>query len=73
MKKVSFSNFRKNASAILDVVELGEEVEILRHGKVVARLVPPGPARKRPAWKKAGLKLVTKAPSLAQAIIEDRR
>jgi len=73
MKNVSFSNFRKNASAILDLVEQGEEVDILRHGKIVARLVPPGPSRKQPAWKKPGLKLITKAPSLAQAIIEDRR
>ena len=72
MKTVSFTDFRKNASTYLDLVEKGEEVEIQRHGKVVARLVPPvsrGPL----AWKKPGLKLVTKAPSLSQAIIEDRR
>ena len=72
MRTVSFTDFRKNASSYLDLVERGEEVEIHRHGKVVARLTSPGP-RQEPAWKKPGLKLVTKAPSLSQAIIEDRR
>ena len=73
MKTVSSTDFRKNASAFLDLVEKGEEVEIERHGKVVARLVPPSAARSEPAWRKPGLKLVTKAPSLTKAILEDRR
>jgi len=72
MKTVSFSNFRKNASSYLDLVEKGGEVEIQRHGRVVARLVPPE-TRREPAWRKPGLKLVTKAPSLSKAILEDRR
>jgi antitoxin (DNA-binding transcriptional repressor) of toxin-antitoxin stability system len=72
MRKVSSTDFRKNASTYLDLVEKGAEVDIQRHGKVVARLVPPG-TRDEPAWRKPGLKLVTKAPSLSRAIIEDRR
>jgi prevent-host-death family protein len=72
MKTVSFSNFRKNASSYLDLVEKGGEVEIQRHGRVVARLVPPG-GRGEPAWRKPGLKLITKAPSLSKAIVEARR
>ena len=72
MKTVSFTVFRNNASSLLDLVEKGEEVEIQRHGRVVARLVPPGP-RQEAAWRKPGLKLVTKAPSLSKAILEDRR
>ena len=72
MKTVSFTDFRKNASSFLDLVEKGEEVEIRRHGKVIARLIPPV-RRGEPAWKKPGLRLVTKAPSLTQAILEDRR
>jgi prevent-host-death family protein len=72
MRIVSFTDFRKNASTYLDLVEKGAEVEIQRHGKVVARLVPPG-ARSEPAWRKPGLKLATKAPSLSEAIIKDRR
>jgi antitoxin (DNA-binding transcriptional repressor) of toxin-antitoxin stability system len=72
MKIVSFTDFRKNASTLLDLVEKGGEVQIQRHGKVVARLVPPV-SREEPAWKKPGLKLVTKAPSLSKAVLEDRR
>lgn len=72
MRTVSFTDFRNNASSFLDLVEKGEEVEIRRHGKAIARLVPPV-SRKTPAWKKPGLKLVTKAPSLSKAILEDRR
>ena len=72
MKVVSFTDFRNNASSFLDLVEKGEEVEIHRHGKVVARLVPPV-SRQGASWKKPGLKLVTKAPSLSKAVLEDRR
>jgi len=73
MKTVSFTDFRSNASSFLDLVEKGEEIEIQRHGKVVARLVPPAVNEQEPAWKKPGLKLVTKAPSLSKAVLEDRR
>jgi prevent-host-death family protein len=72
MKTVSFTDFRNNASSFLDLVEKGEEVEIQRHGKVVARLVPPV-SRKDPAWRKPASRLVTKAPSLSKAVLEDRR
>jgi prevent-host-death family protein len=72
MKSVSFTKFRNNASSFLDLVEKGEEVEIHRHGRVVARLVPPV-SRRQAAWKKPGLKLITKAPSLSKAVLEDRR
>jgi len=72
MRVVSSTDFRKNASTYLDLVEKGAEVHIQRHGKVVARLMPPN-TRSEPAWRKPGLKLATKAPSLSKAIIEDRR
>jgi prevent-host-death family protein len=72
MRRVSFTDFRRNASGYMDLVEKGGAVEIQRHGKVVARLVPPS-AGTEPAWRKPGLKLVTKAPSLSKAILEDRR
>ncbi len=72
MRIITSTDFRKNASAYLDLIEKGIEVEIQRHGKAVARLVPPGP-RGEPAWRKPGLKLATRAPSLSKAVIEDRR
>jgi len=72
MKIVSFTDFRKNASTYLDLVEKGAEVQIRRHGKVVARLVPPGGGRE-PAWRKPGLKLASKGSSLSKTILEERR
>jgi antitoxin (DNA-binding transcriptional repressor) of toxin-antitoxin stability system len=72
MRIVSFTEFRKNASTYLSLVEKGAEIQIQRHGKVIARLVPPG-ARGEPASRKPGLKLAGKAPSLSKAILEDRR
>jgi prevent-host-death family protein len=37
---------KTHLSALLAAVEQGEEVEITKHGRVVARLVPPTPARR---------------------------
>jgi prevent-host-death family protein len=41
---------KNKLSALLDLVERGEEVTITRHGKPVARLVPP---RGRPSREEA--------------------
>ncbi len=40
MHIVPLSEFRANTSAMIDLVEQGETVRILRHGKPVAELVP---------------------------------
>jgi prevent-host-death family protein len=51
MHTLPLSEFRANASAMLDLVEQGETVRIMRHGKPVADLVPvrdgaaPAPAQ----------------------------
>ena len=53
MQTVALSEFRAHASAMIDLVEKGETVRILRHGKAVAELVPckaDKPA-KVPHWK----------------------
>ncbi len=54
MQTLSVSEFRAHASEMLDLVERGETVRILRHGKPVAELVPvaPGAAEAQPAWKR---------------------
>lgn len=54
MLAVPLSEFRANASAMLDLVEQGESVRILRHGKPVAELVPtrPEPQGPSPSWKR---------------------
>ena len=40
MKEVTTSEARATLSALLDAVELGEEIVITRKGKRIARLVP---------------------------------
>ena len=72
MKAISFTEFRKHASTILSEVEQGETVEILRHGKAVARIVPVTDA-KVPAWKIPRPMLSIKGVSLSKTIIEERR
>lgn len=72
MKKVTFTDFRENASSYLDDVEDGQSIRISRHGKVIAEIVPPSDDKDLPAWKKEGLQLTTKGAGLSRAIIEER-
>lgn len=73
MKKVNFTDFRENASSYLDDVEDGQTIQISRHGKVIAEIVPPSEDKGLPAWKKEGLRLTTKGAGLSRAIIEERK
>jgi len=41
VKEIGAFEAKNTLSALLDLVERGEEVTITRHGKPVARLVPP--------------------------------
>jgi prevent-host-death family protein len=41
MKEVGAFEAKNRLGQLLDLVEQGEEVVIIRHGKAVARLVPP--------------------------------
>ena len=54
MLSIPLSEFRANASAMIALVEQGETVRILRHGKPVAELVPAkaAPADAVPSWKR---------------------
>lgn len=77
MHTLSLSEFRANASAMLDKVEKGDTVRIMRHGKPVADLVPARvnePARV-PSWKRPIQPLQYEradGKTLAQLIIEER-
>ena len=73
MKTVTFTEFRKNASGVLDLVEKGESIRVLRHGKAVARIIPAETREAQPAWKRPGLRLVTPGASLSRAVLEERR
>ncbi len=43
MQKVSVRDLRYRFSAIEDALRQGEEIQITRHKRVVARLLPPEP------------------------------
>jgi prevent-host-death family protein len=77
MRTIALSEFRAHASAMIDLVEQGETVRILRHGKPVAELVPAKPEapEKVPSWKRPIEPLKVVRPdgkTLAQLIIEER-
>ena len=77
MHTIPLSEFRANASAMIDLVEKGETVRILRHGKPVAELVPArhDDTVKIPSWKRPITPLQylkQPAKSGAQMIIEER-
>ena len=78
MLSLPLSEFRAHVSEMLDRVERGETVRILRHGKPVAELVPVRQeiaAAEVPAWKRRLEPLrYRKPPSKtgAQMIIEER-
>jgi prevent-host-death family protein len=44
MKSTTVRELRNNYSKVLEWVAKGEEVEVTRRGKVVAKVVPPIPA-----------------------------
>jgi len=73
MKTVTFTEFRKNASEVLDLVENGESIRVLRHGKAIAKIVPAELREAKPAWKRPGLRLVASGASLSRAVLEERR
>jgi prevent-host-death family protein len=78
MHTLALSEFRANASAMLDLVEQGETVRIMRHGKPVADLVPvraqeSEEADSIPSWKRPfdPVKLPP-GVSLSQAVLDER-
>ena len=73
MKVVSFTEFRKNASEVLNLVEKGAIIRITRHGKAIAKIVPEESHEPEPAWKRSGLRLAVKGATLSKAILDERR
>ena len=47
MREIDAFEAKNRLGQLLDLVEQGEEITITRHGKEVARLVPPRQARNR--------------------------
>ena len=73
MITITFTEFRNRASAVLDDIEKGEIVRILRHGKPVAQISPIVDATDdSPSLKQPAIKLSTKGIALSKAIQEER-
>ena len=75
MHTLPLSEFRANTSAMLDLVEQGETVRIMRHGKAVADLVPiqDAPIARLPSWKQPFEPVrLPQGVSLSQAVLDER-
>ena len=73
MQELPLSEFRANASSVLDRVQQGQTVRILRHGKPVADLVPVREVEydRLPNWKQAFAPVqLPPGVSLSQAALE---
>lgn len=74
MMTVSFTEFRKNASAIFSSVENGEIIHVLRHGKEIAEIIPINKESKnQPSWKQKRMKLTVQGEDISKIIIEERK
>ncbi len=73
MKTMTFTEFRKSASEVLDLVEKGETIRVLRQGKAVAKVVPADAREATAAWRRPGLRLVVSGASLSKAVLDERR
>jgi prevent-host-death family protein len=73
MKEVPFTEFRRNAASILDAVERGEKIRVLRHGRPVADVVPIARPRMVLSWKRPGLLLEADGASLSREVLAERR
>lgn len=51
MDAVNLADAKARLSELIDRVEAGETVDILRRGKLVAKLTPPEPARQAIDWE----------------------
>ena len=73
MMTVSFTEFRRNASALFSSVEKGETIHVLRHGKEIAEISPINKESKdQPSWKQKRIKLTVLGEDISKIILEER-
>jgi prevent-host-death family protein len=72
MSTVSLTEFRSHASGMLDRVERGETLVVLRHGRPIAEVSPVAAPTAVPSWKKPALRLVAKGAALSRLILAER-
>lgn len=74
MKSVTFTEFRKDASALFSAVEDGEVIQVIRHGKPIAKILPfTDTADETPSWKKKKLKKSIRGEALSSMILNERK
>ncbi len=73
MKEIGAFEAKNTLSALLDLVETGEEIVITRHGKPVARLVPPHRAfsREQARTAAAAIRDMSEGATLGGVSIKD--
>lgn len=73
MRSVTFTEFRKDASALFSEVEDGETIQIIRHGKPIAEISPvKNTTGNLPSWKKKITKPFIKGDALSSLILGER-
>jgi prevent-host-death family protein len=73
MRSVTFTEFRKDASALLSAVEDGEIIQVIRHGKPIAEISPvKDTTNQLPSWKKKRIKKSIKGEELSSMILSER-
>ncbi len=73
MRSVTFTEFRKDASALLSAVEDGEKILVIRHGKPIAEILPfKDTTNQLPSWKKKRIKKSIKGEELSSMILGER-
>ena len=70
MRSATFTEFRNNARKYFDRVEKGETIEIFRHGKPVAMLVPVKKFERAAVRSIQPLKIP--GVSLSRALLDER-
>lgn len=71
MVNISFTQFRQEAKKYFERVEKGETVRVLRHGKVIAEIIPP--TKSDTQQKNQTFPMVIPGVSLSRAILAERK
>ena len=73
MRNITFTEFRKDASALFSAVEDGETIQVVRHGKPIAKISPlKDKGDDQPSWKKKRIKQFIKGEELSSLILGER-
>ena len=74
MTIINVKDARSQLKQLLDRVAAGEEIAIQRHGKTVARLVPPSPSKKRlPSLQAFRSSIRVSGVPLSTTVIQNRK